>query len=85
MQFTLQRPKHFIPAIGKLGRMFILRWRAWRLNRKRIQDQIDRVDDRFFVGGFYVGRLPDGRYIDGGGYEAYKRERKRAKHLKFPF
>ncbi len=62
-----------MPAICKLGRTVILWWRRRRLNRQLRQYQLDRVDQSFFVGGFFYK----------GGYEAYKRER--AKHLKFPF
>ena len=73
---------HSVPAIVEMGRGLLVRWRAWRLNRKLRQTLLDNVDDRYFRGGFSLG-IVDGRYV-GHDWGAYKHERERAKSYKFP-
>ena len=70
MQFTVKRPKHIIPAIGKLGRTVILWWRRRRLGLKGRQNMLDTLDLSFFSGA-----------LD---YESYKRERDRIKRSDLP-
>ena len=70
MQFTVQRPKNFIPAIGKVWFKATRPWRRWRISRRIFQNRLHTLDMSFEFGT-----------ID---YETYKRERDIAKGYKLP-
>ena len=74
VQQVTEVAEHTVPTIVKVRRELFARWRAWRLNRQLVKIFVHQVDDSFLHGG----------YLGHGGYEAYKRDREKAKHLEFP-